>query len=45
MAVRHSILGTGKIIGESKFDIGGYNLKVKFDSGLIRWCSKEELGL
>lgn len=43
MAVKHNILGEGKIIEESKINVGGFNYKVQFNNGLIRWCSREEL--
>ncbi len=45
MAVKHNILGRGIIIGNSPISVGGFDVKVKFDNGMVKFCSWAELSL
>ena len=41
--VTHKILGKGEILCKSNFSLKGFDYKVKFENGLTKWCSKDEL--
>ena len=45
MAVQHNILGRGIVIEKSPVSVGGFDVKVKFDNGMIKFCSWAELSI